>query len=447
MKARTIFGVLYATSALLMSGAASAQDWPHWRGPNHNGATTAKGLPEKFSPSQGVKWTVDLPGPSAATPAIVGDNIYVSSVDEKANALLALCFDRKTGKLKWRQSVGSGYRPANQGEVIRMDDRSNYASPSPIADTKRVFFFYGNGDLAAFTPGGAKLWARNIQKEYGDFAFGWTFSSSPLLYNGTLYLQILQRDEPVSGRGKNNAPSFLLALRPDTGAELWRQERKSDAHMESREAFSSPIPYTHKGRKEIIIAGGDVITGHDPSNGKELWRWGTWNEGHRETYWRLVPSPVAGAGVALVAAPKRQPVYAAKLGGNGDLGGAGLAWNSDIRGPISCDVPTPLFMDGRFYVVSDVRKAVSCVEPETGKILWTTPIPGRSACWSSPTGADGKIYSMNLDGTVFVFDAATGRLLAENPMAPDGADLRSSIAVAYNNLFIRMNDKLYCLGK
>ena len=35
----------------------------------------------------------------------------------------------------------------------------------------------------------------------------------------------------------------------------------------------------------------------------------------------------------------------------------------------------------------------------------------------------------------------------ENPMDTEGADIRSSIAVAYNNLFIRTKDKLYCVGK
>lgn len=446
MKAKTGVGV-FCAAVLLMSEAAWGQDWPHWRGPGHNGATTAKNPPTKFSPTQGVKWAADLPGASAATPIVVGENVYVSSVDAKANTLVALCFDRKTGKLKWRQSVGSGYKPAGEGEATRMDDRANYASPSPTADKKRVIFFYGNGDLAAFSPAGVKLWERNVQKEYGDFAFGWTFSSSPLLYDGRLYLQILQRNEPVSGRGKNNAPSFLLALNPETGKELWRQERKTAALMESREAFSSPIPHTHNGRPEILVAGGDFVTGHDPASGKELWRWGTWNDGHREQWWRLVPSPVAGDGIALIAAPKRQPVFAAKLGGNGDLGAGGLAWRSEERGPVTADVPTPLFMNGKFYILSDVRKSLSCVEPKTGKVVWTTPIPGRTACWSSPVGADGKIYALNLDGTVIVFDAATGRVLAENPMSSDGADIRSSIAVAADNLFIRTNDKLYCVGK
>jgi len=439
--------VLTMALTLLAAGAAPAQDWANWRGPHFNGSTEAKNLPAKFSPKENVKWVADLPGPSAATPIIFGGSVFVSSADFKNETLVALCLDRKTGKVKWRHAVSSGYQPAGgEGNKLQIDDRSNYASPSPVTDGKRVIFFYGNGDLAAFDLAGKKLWQRNLQKDYGDFAFQWTFSSSPQFYAGKLYLQILQRNQPAGSRGKPGAPSFLLALHPDTGKELWRHERPSQAIMESREAYSTPIPHEQNGRKELIITGGDFVTGHDPESGKELWRWGTWNEGHRESWWRLVPSPVVGGGVVLVCAPKRAPVYAAKLGGSGEMGAAGLSWSSEDRSPVTSDVPTPLFYKGKFYVLSDLRKSLSCVEPKTGAVAWTVPVPGRQMCWASPTGADGKIYLINLNGDVFVMDAASGKTLAENPMAAEGSDIRSSIAVAHGNLFIRTQDKLYCIG-
>ncbi|GAB4455721.1 MAG: hypothetical protein OHK0029_12260 [Armatimonadaceae bacterium] len=438
--------VVSALLLLALRAPVHAQDWMNWRGPSYNGSTTARNLPVQFSPTQNVKWSADLPGPSAATPIVYGDNVFVSSTDLKNETLIALCLDRKTGKIKWQQTVGTGYQAGGEGDAIQKDSRSNYASPSPVTDGKQVVFFYGNGDLAAFDLAGKKLWQRNLQKDYGDFAFQWTFSSSPVLYDGKLYMQILQRNQPVRGRGEAEPQSFLLALEPATGKELWRQTRPAPAIMESLEAFTTPIPYTHNGRKEILIAGGDVVTGHDPATGKELWRWGTWNEGHRIPHWRLVPSPVAGDGVVLVCAPKRAPVYAAKLGGSGTLGEAGLVWKSEDRSPVSSDVPTPLYYNGKFYVLSDVRRALSCVEPKTGKVEWTVEVPGREMCWASPTGADGKIYLMNLSGTVFVMDAANGKMLAENVMDPEGQEIRSTIAVAHNNLFVRTNDKLYCIG-
>lgn len=434
----------------LSAGAAFAgpRDWANWRGPEFNGSSAEVGLPVKFSPTEGVKWAVDLPGPSAATPAIWGDSVFVSSTEPAKQLLLALCLDRKTGKIRWQKVAGSGYQPGGgQGNPLQIDGRSNYASPSPVTDGKRVVFFYGNGDMVAYDFGGKELWRKNIQQECGDFAFNWTFGSSPQLYDGKLYLQILQRNIPVQGRGKDGSESYLMAMDPATGKELWRAVRPTDARMESREAYSTPIPFVHNGRKEIVISGGDIVSGHDAATGKELWRWGTWNTDHLGTSLRLVPSPVTGAGIILASAPKQLPVFAIKAGGSGDLGPAGIAWQSPDRSALTSDVPTPLFYKNRFYVLSDLKKAISCVEPATGKVLWSSPTPGFSPCWGSPTGADGKVYVISLKGEVHVYNADTGELLATNPMADQENEIRSSVAVAYGNLFVRTNSKLYCIGK
>lgn len=431
----------------LGANAVLAADWPNWRGPDFNGSSPETGLPTQFSRTNNVKWAANLPGTSAATPIIWGDAVFVSSTDLKGRTLVALCLDRKTGKLRWKKEVGTGYRAGGEGNAIQLDARSTYSASSPVTDGKRVIFFFGNGDLAAFTMQGKELWFRNLQKDYGDFSFQWTFSSSPQLYGGRLYMQILQRNQAVGNRGKNGSQSFLLALDPATGKEQWRHVRPSPAQMESLEAYSTPIPIEHNGRKELLIAGGDVVSGHDPATGRELWRWGTWNPGHREAWWRLVPSPVAGNGVVLVCAPKRAPVYATKLGGSGNLGTAGLVWQSEDRSDVTSDVPTPLFYKGKFIVLSDVKKAISCVEPKTGKVLWNTPLPGNSMYWGSPTGADGKIYVINLRGEVSIIEAASGKILNTIPMGEENADIRSTIAIAGGNLFIRTDTKLYCIGK
>lgn len=451
--------VMLGGAALLLGGglrseAAAAQNWGNWRGPHFNGSSDEAGLPVKFSPTEGVRWAAPMPGPSAATPIIWGNSVFVSSTDPAAQQLLATCLDRGTGAVRWKHSVGSGYQPGGQGNAIQLEEKSNYASPSPVTDGKRVVFFYGNGDLVAFDPAGKKLWARNLQKELGDFAFSFTFSSSPQLYEGRLYMQILQRNSPVGGRGKMGAESFLMSLDPATGREQWRVLRPAPAEAESLEAYSTPIPFVHQRRKEILISGGDILTGHDPATGRELWRWGTYNEepdvpntAHRRKDFRLVPSPVGGGGVVLGCGPKTKPVYAVKAGQNGDVTGTGLAWRSETRGVVTADVPTPLFYRNRFYILSDLKKTLSAVQPQDGKVLWSVPTPSRSACWASPTGADGKVYAMSLEGEVLVYNAETGELLATNPMATEEREIRSAISVSNGNLFVRTNSKLFCVGK
>ena len=118
--------------------------------------------------------------------------MFLSGVDDARDTLQAMCFDRIHGKFLWSHDVARG---------IRQDVRSNKASPSPVTDGKLAIFFYGSGDLVCFDMDGGRRWARNIQEDYGPLAFFWTFGGSPLLYEGKLYLQVLQRNVPVPGRG------------------------------------------------------------------------------------------------------------------------------------------------------------------------------------------------------------------------------------------------------
>ena len=462
--------VLAVSIALAAANVVMAQDWPHWRGPAYNGTVAAKGLPTEFGPDKFVRWTAKMPGPGASTPIVIGDRIFLTSVDTSREQLVAMCVSRIDGKVLWSKDAGSGYKPTAEGTPIARGKRTRatYASPSATTDGEHVVFFFGNGDLVTYDFDGKEIWRRNIQEDYGNFAFNWTFSASPTLVDGVVYLPVLQRDEPIQrrqrGGRRNRGPqpaeqpkkavqaidSFILAINPKNGETIYKHVRPSPAKVESLESYTTMVPYVGvDGRKEILLVGGDVITGHDPKTGKELWRWGTWNEGHRERFWRLVPSVVVGDGVALVCAPKRAPVYAVKLGGKGALEADALAWQSAGRpNPVSSDVPTPAFADGHFYVLSDVRSALSKVRAKDGEVVWSTPMSKEHLWRSSPTVADGRVWCMNHNGVVAVVDVASGKILHQVAMAGEEDDLiRASIVVAHNELLIRTNDSLFCIAQ
>ena len=427
--------------ALGLSRPAGAENWPHWRGPYFNGSSSETNLPATFSQTDHVRWATPLPGISAATPIIWNDHVFLSSGDEATKSMHALALDRKNGSILWNHEVGTGYSHSPE---------SNFASPSPVTDGQRVVFLYGNGELAAFDFAGHKLWARNLQTDYGQFAYQWTYGSSPTIYDGKLFLQVLQRNEPVHGRGRTDGPidSFLLALEPQTGKSLWKYNRPTEAHMESHEAYSTPIPFEYQGRTELLVTGGDCITGHSLTDGHEFWRWGTWNP-TRITHWRLVPSAVVGDGVVLASAPKGSPVFAFKAGAKGGTqDDSALAWKSQDR-EVSSDVGTPLFYKGRFYVLNGDRNTIARIVPATGKADWIGELGRRVKIESSPTCADDKIYFQNFRGEVFVV-AAAGQFKLLNVAAmgdPEDDRLRSSIAIAQGQLFIRTGHKLYCVAQ
>ena len=156
----------------------------------------------------------------------------------------------------------------------------------------------------------------------------------------------------------------------------------------------------------------------------------------------------------MVCAPKRAPVFAIQLGGKGkgedEDEDSGLVWQSEgRRNRVSTDVPTPAFSDGHFYVLSDMRSALSKVRAKDGKVLWSIDMPRDFLWWASPTVADGKVYCMNHNGEVCVVDIDRGKIVHRTLMGdyPDDDQIRSCIVVAHNNLFIRTNSKLFCIGK
>lgn len=451
-------------AVLALSPAVPTQDWSHWRGPSFNGATEAQDLPTSFDRENGVHWRTPMPGPGASTPIIVGENVFLTAAAAESGALFAICLDRASGEVRWQHDARSDYGKPDDGVASIGGSRATFASPSAVCDGERVVFFFGNGDLVAYSLAGEEAWRTNVQEAHGAFAFNWTFSASPTLWDGTLYLPVLQRDTPVRrgrgrGRGRRGGPSadaapvdpiesFILALDPATGEETWRHVRPSPAQVESLESYTSIVPQRVGDEVQLLLAGGDVLTGHDPATGAELWRWGTWNEGHREKFWRLVPSVVCGDGVALVCAPKRAPVYAVALGGSGELETDALRWKSGGRpNPVSSDVPTPAFWDGHFFVLSDVQHAISKVHAKTGETIWTTDL-SRDYLWrSSPTVADGRVWFMNHNGQVCVVDAESGEIALTADMGNDDDDhIRASIAIAHGHVFVRTNDSLFCIG-
>jgi outer membrane protein assembly factor BamB len=427
--------LLLAMLACWQSSARAAENWPQWRGPFFNGSTTEKNLPSTWSKTENVLWATPMPGPSHATPIIWDDTVFVSSPDADLNLLL-LCLDRTTGKVRWQKQVGVGDR--TQG-------RNNMASPSPVTDGKTVWALYGTGELAAFDFSGKPLWARHLAKEYGRFSIQWLYGSSPMLYKNRLYIQVLQRCPPASQAASPGQPkreSFILCLDPQTGANIWRHVRPTDALRESQESYATPMPSECNGKTEIVIAGGDYVTGHDAATGAELWRGGGLRNFEHLGDGRLVPTPLLADGLVIVCGAKRNPLLAFHDCGTGDITTSGLAWSYKDY-PTDC--VTPLFYEGKLYECDGDRQMMVCMDPTTGKVNWQKSLGNREIYRASPTGADGKIYCFSEDATAVVMSAADGQILSTIRMGEGHA--HATIAAAQGCLFVRTAQNLYCIGK
>jgi outer membrane protein assembly factor BamB len=288
----------------------------------------------------------------------------------------------------------------------------------------------GTGILKAFDFAGAERWSRDIQKDYGPFGLLWGYASSPLLHEGALYVQVLH--------GMNtDAPSYLLRIDAATGKTEWRVERPTQAVLESPDAYTTPALARRGDAAEVVVSGGDCVTGHDPATGKELWRANGLNPGN-EPYYRIVASPVVVEDLVLV--PSRvKPLLAVRAFGRGDVTRSHRVWSFD-SGP---DVPTPATDGKLLYIVTD-KGIAWCLDARTGATIHGPQRLSPGTYSASPVLADGRIYVTSEEGVTSVYQAGPGfALLAENKL--DELTL-SSLAVSGGQLFLRTEKHLYCIG-
>ena len=470
-----------AVSGRILGGQASPtapQNWPQWRGPDGNGISRATNLPTNWGPDKNIVWKTPLPSWSGGTPVIWADRIFVTSPtktttvntasrpsspgglaqgttggvqnavtlttaafngvrpareqgrsgsqrDAGGSGLLLLCIAKKDGAVLWQRELDQGNRVWN---------KQNASSPSPVTDGKHVWVVTGTGVVAAFTMDGAEVWKHQLQRDYGKFGLNWGYASSPILYGGNLIIQVLQGFTTTD-------PSYLLALNGVTGKEVWRKVRPTDAVRESPDAYTTPALLTVGGKTQIVISGGDYVTGHDPGNGQEIWRAAGLNPLKNGNY-RIVASPVVADG--MIYAPSRQrPLLAVRAGGTGDVTASHVAWKWDDRG--GPDVPTPVCDGKYFYMVNDSGMA-TCLDAKRGEIVWGPERAVSGTVDSSLLLADGKIYVTNESGVTTVLAAGPAfKVLATNTL--DDSYTLSSIAVSGKLLFVRTSAYLYCIGE
>jgi outer membrane protein assembly factor BamB len=409
-----------ATCVVMGSMDVSAENWPQWRGPSLNGISAETNLPVKWTTTENIAWKLPLPAWSGSTPIVWGDRIFLNVAENGSLFLWAV--DRTKGEAIWKRHLSDG---------DHRERKQNMSTPSPVTDGTSVWVMTGTGILKAFDFAGKELWTRDIPKEYGRFGLQWGYGSSPMLYGDSLFVQVLHGM-------KTDDPSYVLRISKTNGRTIWRQERPTSARMESPDSYTTPTIVRNGNELELVVTGGDAVTGHDVNTGKELWRANALNPTNDGAY-RIVASPVVHGSI-IIAPSRERPMLVMKPGGRGDVAQSHVMWEFQ-NGP---DVPTPV-TDGTYvYVVND-RGIMWCLDAKTGKEIYGKMRLRPSTYSGSFTLADGKLYITNEDGLTTVVRAGPKfEILAENDF--DDYTL-SSPAVSDGQIFIRTTGALWAIGQ
>lgn len=415
------FGCLIPFSNFITK--AQAEDWPRWRGPRNDGTSTETGLPASWSKTENIKWRVELPGPAPSTPIIWRDRIFLTATSGSSLVLMGLNTD---GKILWQKTLGSGNYEIRQ-------DESNAASPSPSTDGKYVWVKFGTGILACFDFEGNEIWRFDLQKRYQPFSMYHGMSSSPLLDGDRLYLQLLHTNEQL-----------VLALDKNTGREIWKHTRKTDATEESLHSYATPFLYRFGKQEFLLTHGSDYVVAHDLKDGRELWRCGGLNNKQNyNPFFRFVASPVASSGLIVVPSAKNGPVLGLNpANATGDItqNKSDYHWRLTENTP---DVPSPLVHDGLVYLCRE-NGVLICLDAKTGEQYYLERTHNQRHR-TSPVYADGKIYLMATDGVTTVVKAGKKfEKLAQNTIEER---VSASLAPANGVIYLRSYKALYAIAQ
>ncbi len=401
---------------------AAQGDWPSWRGPTGQGSVAVGQFPERWT-VESVAWKVELPGKGTSTPVVGGGRVYLTSPAEGQDAFLA--FDLQGRKL-WETRIGPLADPKHRS-------LASSCNASPVTDGQAIYAQFKSGHFAAVDLDGKILWKINLVERFGAEKIYWDSGISPVISGELVILSRIHDGE-----------SWVAGFDRKTGEVKWKTPRNFAAPAENNNGYSTPLLIEQAGKAVAIVWGSDRVTAHTVSDGQLVWSAGGFNPAGTE-FWPAIASPVVHGDILIVPVGRddrsgQANLYGVRLGGQGDVSQSHRIWE---RHDIGVFVAAPAVAEGRVYLLRH-RGEVVCLDPATGKTLWTGVFPKTSApYYASPVVANGILYAAREDGVVFAARVGqTFKILSENPM---GERIVATPVPAADRLFLRGDKHLFCI--
>ncbi len=378
-------------------------NFPNFRGYAGNGIAYQKNIPTSWdgATGQNILWKVAIPLPGYNSPVIWGDKIFVAGAN--ATKCEVYCFDRNSGKLLWTANADNiTDSPVTEPKV---QGDTGYSAPTISTDGRRVYAIFANGDILAIDMNGNRVWAKNMgvpQNHYGH-------SSSLITYKGLVIVEFDSRTNPR-----------VFALNSSTGDEVWSTPRKVKI------SWSSPILVNTGSRNELMLVAEPSVASYDPATGKQLWS--------IDCISGEVGPSLAYADGVVFALNEYASLSAIKVGDTPEK-----LWESS---DYLSDVPSPVATDKYLFVVTSYGTVV-CYDAKNGTNYWTKEFA--DGFYSSPIIAEGRIYLMDKQGVMHIFNA--DKTFTPVGEAKLGEKSVCTPAFANGRIYIRGDKNLYCIGK
>ncbi len=400
--AKRMTSLMVGCVVLLGAPLLRAQDWPQWRGPNRDAKATGFKAPKSWPKELTRKWKITV-GTGVATPALVGDKLYVFTREDDNEVVR--CMEAASGKEVWKEKYAAT-APRRPGSGFNNEFIGPRASPA-VADGK-VVTLGASGILSCFNAAtGKQVWRKTDLGRVPRFAT----SSSPIIVEGLCITQFGHED----GGG---IAAFDLA----SGNQKWKWTGDGTA-------YSSPVLLTLGGTKVLIAEGSSKIVALGATDGKLLWETDYEVQG-RGGYNASTPMV---DGQTLIYAGSARGTRAVKLDKKDGKLSATELWKNDN----SVQFNTPV-LDGDLLFGITESDRLFCINARDGKTAWTANLGGAAAPAKGKgkgrMGAPRGYGSIVAAGPVLIALTPRGQLTVFEPSAREFKQV-ASYKVAEGNTF------------
>lgn len=427
---------------VLFSWTASspAADWAFWRGPEQNGVSRERNLPEKWSLTEkgddsNLVFTAAYG--SLATPIVLDGQVYLlGKVGEGITQQeRVLAFDANTGKLAWE-------RRFNVWHTDIVEDRLAFTSMVGDPATGHVYAHLTAGHLVCFTKKGDVVWERSLTEEFGRVTG----------YGGRVTSPILDEDKLILGMANGSwgeqtiGMVRFVAFDKKTGQVIWWG---AGNHRIKDTFYSVPVVAVIGGQRLLLSGGGDgCIHAFKVRTGEKVWSYSFEDGGGA-----INCSPVVqgnkvwiGHGEENVGNGTQGRIICLD-GAEVKAGKPKLLWQYD---GVKVKFASPILHEGLLYVCDDAGKLYCFDADKGGEPLWDFAYGKNTK--GSPVLADGKIYVSEVDSRFHILKPSRAgcerlsqvrfRKVGDVPI-----ELHGSPAVAHGKVYFTTTQQLVCIGK
>lgn len=342
--------------------AARGEDWPQWRGANRDGKVGDFKPPKSWPKELKQEWKVTV-GDGVATPALVGDKLYVFTW--KDGKEVVRCLESESGQEVWKDSYDAARASGPASGFAG-------ARSSPVVADGKVVTFGVQGTISCLDAANGKVEWRKTNTGHPRFFT----SSSPIVADGLCVVQI-------GGEGSGGIATYSMK----DGEAKWKWTADGTA-------YASPVLTTLDGVKMLVAETDKDVVGLNLADGKLLWKipFAVMGRGYNASTPLVDGSTVffsgSGRGTRAIKVEKTNDGFAAKP-----------LWDNKDN---SVMYNTPVVHKNLLFGLTSADN-LFCINAETGKTAWTSPVKGTKG-YGSIVNAGAVLFSLTPAGQLIVYE-------------------------------------------